>query len=142
MPARELPPLNALRAFEATARLGSMSLAAQELRVTHGAVSRGETKRRASGEHDGMHAFDSVMRFQQIRLARAWTTAAHVDGRDGPVLAAVERGHPSIAEGHVANADHQSIIACSRESCAKASHSTTASLSAIAPSEGKSPAAM
>jgi len=40
MPARELPPLNALRAFEATARLGSMSLAAQELRVTHGAVSR------------------------------------------------------------------------------------------------------
>ncbi|MGA7812384.1 LysR family transcriptional regulator, partial [Caballeronia sp.] len=34
------PSLNALRAFEATARLRSMTLAAQELCVTHGAVSR------------------------------------------------------------------------------------------------------
>jgi DNA-binding transcriptional LysR family regulator len=37
---RELPPLNALRAFEAAARLGSLSLAAEHLHVTHGAVSR------------------------------------------------------------------------------------------------------
>ncbi|WP_341677907.1 transcriptional regulator GcvA [Niveibacterium sp. SC-1] len=37
-PAR-LPPLSALRAFEAAARLGSFSLAATELFVTHGAVS-------------------------------------------------------------------------------------------------------
>lgn len=37
---RDLPSLNALHAFEAAARLGSMSLAAQELFVTHGAVSR------------------------------------------------------------------------------------------------------
>lgn len=35
-----LPPLNALRAFEAAARLSSVSLAANELNVTHGAVSR------------------------------------------------------------------------------------------------------
>jgi DNA-binding transcriptional LysR family regulator len=34
------PSFNALRAFEATARLGSMSAAADELAVTHGAVSR------------------------------------------------------------------------------------------------------
>jgi LysR family transcriptional regulator, glycine cleavage system transcriptional activator len=34
------PSLNALRAFEATARLRSMSAAADELSVTHGAVSR------------------------------------------------------------------------------------------------------
>lgn len=34
------PPLNALRAFEATARLGSMTLAGIELGVTHGAISR------------------------------------------------------------------------------------------------------
>lgn len=34
-----LPPLNPLRAFEATARLGSVSAAARELSVTHGAVS-------------------------------------------------------------------------------------------------------
>jgi DNA-binding transcriptional LysR family regulator len=33
-------PLNALRAFEATARLNSMSSAAAELGVTHGAISR------------------------------------------------------------------------------------------------------
>ncbi|MGG2398420.1 LysR family transcriptional regulator [Pseudomonas sp. SH1-B] len=35
-----LPPLNALRAFEAVARLGSLKLAAAELNVTHGAISR------------------------------------------------------------------------------------------------------
>lgn len=34
------PPLNALRAFEAFARYGSMTAAASELCVTHGAVSR------------------------------------------------------------------------------------------------------
>jgi LysR family transcriptional regulator, glycine cleavage system transcriptional activator len=37
---RRLPPLNALRAFEAAARLGSFKRAAAELHVTHGAVSR------------------------------------------------------------------------------------------------------
>ena len=40
MPVAGLPPLNALRAFEAAARLGSLSRAADELHVTHGAVSR------------------------------------------------------------------------------------------------------
>ena len=41
MPARRrLPPLNALRAFEAAARLGSFKDAAAELAVTHGAISR------------------------------------------------------------------------------------------------------
>lgn len=35
-----LPPLNALRAFEAVARLGSLKQAASELHVTHGAISR------------------------------------------------------------------------------------------------------
>ena len=34
-----LPPLNALRAFEAAARLGSISRAADEIHVTHGAIS-------------------------------------------------------------------------------------------------------
>ena len=37
---RRLPPLNALRAFEAAARLASFKNAAEELGVTHGAVSR------------------------------------------------------------------------------------------------------
>lgn len=36
----ELPPLNALRAFEAAARLQSMTLASKELHVTHGAISK------------------------------------------------------------------------------------------------------
>lgn len=35
-----LPPLNALKAFEASARLQSITLAAKELHVTHGAISR------------------------------------------------------------------------------------------------------
>lgn len=37
---RRLPPLNALKAFETAARLGSLTYAARELQVTHGAVSR------------------------------------------------------------------------------------------------------
>ena len=37
---RRLPPLNALRAFEAAARLGRMAAAADELSVTPGAISR------------------------------------------------------------------------------------------------------
>lgn len=37
---RRLPPLGSLRAFEAAARLGNMTRAADELCVTHGAVSR------------------------------------------------------------------------------------------------------
>lgn len=37
---RDLPPLNALKAFESAARLLSVSRAAEELHVTHGAVSR------------------------------------------------------------------------------------------------------
>lgn len=36
---KRLPPLNPLRAFEATARHGSLSKAAGELHVTHGAIS-------------------------------------------------------------------------------------------------------
>src|ERR1700744_4164386 len=39
-PRRSLPPLNALRAFEAFGRHGKMTTAADELFVTHGAVSR------------------------------------------------------------------------------------------------------
>jgi DNA-binding transcriptional LysR family regulator len=40
MARRTLPPLNALRAFEAFARQGRMTAAAEELCVTHGAISR------------------------------------------------------------------------------------------------------
>ena len=40
MARRSLPPLNGLRAFEAFARQGRMTAAADELCVTHGAISR------------------------------------------------------------------------------------------------------
>ncbi|UVE17851.1 LysR family transcriptional regulator [Pseudomonas sp. LS44] len=50
----DLPPLNALRAFEAAARLLSVSQAADELHVTHGAVSR---QIRALEEHLGLALF-------------------------------------------------------------------------------------
>ena len=36
----QLPPLDTLRAFEAAARLGSFSAAAEVLNLTHGAISR------------------------------------------------------------------------------------------------------
>ena len=51
---RDLPPLNALRAFESTARLGSVSLAADHLNVTHGAVSR---QLKVLEEHLGVSLF-------------------------------------------------------------------------------------
>ncbi|MDM8348955.1 LysR family transcriptional regulator [Pseudomonas sp. sp1636] len=51
---QELPPLNALRAFEAAARLQSVSQAAEQLNVTHGAVSR---QIRMLEEHLGLALF-------------------------------------------------------------------------------------
>lgn len=49
-----LPPLNALRAFEAAARLQSFSRAADEIHVTHGAVSH---QIRALEAHVGVRLF-------------------------------------------------------------------------------------
>ena len=53
--ASRLPPLNPLRAFEATARRGAVSAAARELNVTHGAVSH---QIRALEESLGMALFE------------------------------------------------------------------------------------
>ena len=50
----DLPPLNALRAFEAAARLHSVSQAAEQLHVTHGAVSR---QLKVLEEHLGVSLF-------------------------------------------------------------------------------------
>jgi len=52
--ARPLPPLSALRPFEAAARLESFSRAAEELHITHGAVSH---QVRALEEHLGVALF-------------------------------------------------------------------------------------
>ncbi|MBT2785544.1 MULTISPECIES: LysR family transcriptional regulator [unclassified Halomonas] len=54
-----MPPLSALRAFEATARLGSVTAAAEELSVTHGAVSR---QLKSLDEHFGVALFVKVGR--------------------------------------------------------------------------------
>lgn len=54
-----LPPLQALRAFEAAARHLSMSLAAEELHVTHGAVSR---QVKALENHLGVPLFERLTR--------------------------------------------------------------------------------
>lgn len=93
MPLR-LPPLNALRAFEAAARLGSITLAAGELCVTPGAVSR---QIKALEDHFGLALFtrghrlvtlteDGARYFAQIsgpfaELARAGETLRQGDGR-------------------------------------------------------------
>lgn len=64
--ARDLPSLNALRVFEATARLESVSQAAASLHVTHGAVSR---QIRSLEQELGIALFDKVGR--GIRLTPA-----------------------------------------------------------------------
>ncbi|PZQ62200.1 MAG: LysR family transcriptional regulator [Phenylobacterium zucineum] len=52
-----LPPLSTLRAFEAVARLGSVSRAAEALGRTHGAVSK---QLRSLGDHAGVAFFEKV----------------------------------------------------------------------------------
>jgi DNA-binding transcriptional LysR family regulator len=61
-----LPPLNALRSFEAAARLGGVGRAADALHVTHGAISR---QLRLLEEHLGVVLFQREGR--GLRLTRA-----------------------------------------------------------------------
>ena len=107
MPDRDLPSLNALRAFETAARLGSMSLAAQELHVTHGAVSRqvraleealGQPLFSRQGRGVALTATGQQLREQcnaafgqlregWLRLRKTHATSAFVLGCSGSVLA-------------------------------------------------------
>ena len=102
-----LPPLTALRAFEAAVRLGSLTAAAEELHVTHGAISRqlqalesalGQTLLVRSGRHlrptpAGRHLQHSAsLAFGQLR--QVWAelqprpaTGPLVLGCPGSVLA-------------------------------------------------------
>ena len=91
-----LPPLSALRAFEAAARLGRMTAAADELSVTPGAVSR---QVRQLEQHLGVALFDGTKARPTLTpaarvLQPVLTTAfAHIadavrevsDGSRGPV---------------------------------------------------------
>lgn len=63
---RRLPPLNAVRAFEAAARHESFSAAAEELNVTHGAISH---QVKALEEWFGMALFER--RTRAVRLTQA-----------------------------------------------------------------------
>lgn len=63
---RTLPPLNALRAFEAAARHENLSRAAEELGVTHGAVSR-----QVAVLEDWLHTRLFLRTAAQLRLTEA-----------------------------------------------------------------------
>jgi len=73
--AQDLPPLNALRAFEAAARLNSVSQAAEALHVTHGAVSR---QIKVLEEHLGVALF--VKDGRGIKLTDAGTRLREASG--------------------------------------------------------------
>ncbi len=79
-------PLNALRAFEASARLGSMSAAAGELCVTHGAISR------------HVHALEDQFGIPLLhRLPRSVTTTAEGGALAGQLTEAFRLMQEAVA---------------------------------------------
>ncbi|MEB2650423.1 LysR family transcriptional regulator [Pseudomonas siliginis] len=98
----DLPPLNALRAFEATARLNSVSQAAEQLHVTHGAVSR---QLKALEEHLGVSLF--VKDGRGLKL-----TDAGVRLRDASAEA-FDRLRSVCAELTQSTADAPFVLGCS-----------------------------
>jgi DNA-binding transcriptional LysR family regulator len=99
---RDLPPLNALRAFEAAARLNSVSQAAEQLHVTHGAVSR---QLKVLEEHLGLALF--VKDGRGLKL-----TDAGVRLRDA-CAEAFERLRNVCAELTQSSADAPFVLGCS-----------------------------
>ncbi|MGY2290760.1 LysR family transcriptional regulator [Pseudomonas sp. SDO528_S397] len=99
---RELPPLNALRAFEATARLNSVSQAAESLHVTHGAVSR---QLKVLEEHLGVSLFAKDGRGLKL-------TDAGMRLRDAS-FEAFERLRDVCAELTQSSADAPFVLGCS-----------------------------
>lgn len=63
---RKLPPLNSLRAFEATARLQGVQKASEELHVTHGAISK---QLKQLEQWLGLALFDRSARTIQLNVA-------------------------------------------------------------------------
>jgi len=98
---QNLPPLNALRAFEAAARLSSVSLAAVELHVTHGAVSR---QIRTLEEHLGLALFSKEGRGLKL-------TDSGLRLRDAS-SEAFERLRTLCAELQQGQADAPFVLAC------------------------------
>ncbi len=98
---QDLPPLNALRAFEAAARLNSISQAADELFVTHGAVSR---QVRALEAHLGVALFSKEGR--GLKLTDAGIRLRDVSGD------LFSRLRSTCAELQQGQADAPFVLAC------------------------------
>ncbi|MGY2280655.1 LysR family transcriptional regulator [Pseudomonas monsensis] len=98
----DLPPLNALRAFEATARLNSVSQAAEQLHVTHGAVSR---QLKVLEEHLGVSLF--VKDGRGLKLTDAGVRLRDVSGE------AFDRLRSVCAELMQSTADAPFVLGCS-----------------------------
>lgn len=89
--ARRLPPLSSLRPFEAAARLESFSRAAEELHITHGAVSH---QVRALEEHLGAPLF--ARHGKRVALTAAGRTfAERVRGALDEIAMAAEMVRPA-----------------------------------------------
>jgi len=99
---RDLPSLNALKAFEATARLGSLSQAARQLNVTHGAISR---QLKALEAELGIALFSKDGRGLKL-------TEAGVRLRDASTQA-FDRLRDVCAELAVADTDAPFVLGCS-----------------------------
>ena len=99
---RDLPPLNALRAFEAAARLNSVSQAAEQLHVTHGAVSR---QLKALEEHLGVALF--VKDGRGLKLTDAGVRLRDVSSE------AFERLRSVCSELSQGGADAPFVLGCS-----------------------------
>lgn len=99
---RDLPPLNALRAFESTARFGSVSQAAEQLNVTHGAVSR---QLKVLEEHLGVSLFSKDGR--GLKLTDAGIRLRDVSGD------AFDRLRGVCAELSKGSADAPFVLGCS-----------------------------
>ena len=98
----DLPPLNALRAFEATARLSSVSQAAEQLHVTHGAVSR---QLKVLEEHLGVSLF--IKDGRGLKLTDAGVRLRDVSSD------AFERVRAVCAELTQGGADAPFVLGCS-----------------------------
>jgi LysR family glycine cleavage system transcriptional activator len=96
MARRQLPSLNALRAFEAFGRHGRMTLAADELCVTHGAVSR---QIRQLEEHLGVPLTEgprSRLRMTEAGLKLAQALSPAFDQIEAAVPRPVQAGPRSL----------------------------------------------
>lgn len=99
---RELPPLSSLKAFDAVARLGSVSRAADELGRTHGAVSK---QIRTLQDHLGASLFDKAGTGLKLNERGVDLAAVVAEGLD-----VLERGYGRLASEARAPSVH---VACS-----------------------------